>query len=57
MNLTSDTLLPGLNKYAVKLEIENILQEGTNESKQLAIKKSVENQVLCQYTGFICMIK
>lgn len=41
MNLSSDTLLPDLNKYAVKLEIESILQEGTNECKQLAIKKSI----------------
>lgn len=49
--------MPDLNKYASSLEIENIIQSGGKEAQELAMKKSIEDQVLCRYTGFLCVIK
>jgi ubiquitin len=57
MPLVADTLVPALHKYAVKLEMEGLAQEGTKESKEEIIRKSIENQVLSPLTGFICVIK
>lgn len=57
MTLAADTLVTALHKYAVKMEIESLTQEGTPESKAEIVKKSIESQVLSPQTGFICVIK
>ena len=46
-----------MNKYSVKIELENLEKEGTPEIKELVVKKSIENQVLHNSTAFICRIK
>lgn len=50
-------MLADLNKYATSLEIESIIQQGDKQAKEIAIKKSIEGQVLCRHTGFLCIIK
>ena len=55
--MTSDTIVPDLAKYAAKIEMDNIEKENTPESKAELIQKSIENQVLCKNTAFICRIK
>lgn len=55
--LSADTVLADLNKYAASLEIESIIQQGGNQAKETAVKKSIEAQVLCRHTGLLCVIK
>ena len=57
INLSAETMIPDLNKYSVKLELDNIEKQNTSESKEEVVKKSIENQVLHKYTAFICRIK
>lgn len=57
IKLTADTIIPDLNKYTVKLEMDNLNNEATPESKELLIQKSIEHQVLSKYTAFLCRIK
>jgi hypothetical protein len=54
MKLAADTIIPDLNKYSVKKEMDSMENEG---KIGIIISKSVENQVLSIHTAFICKIK
>ena len=56
MSLTLEVMVPQLNKYLTKIEIENLQTEDTIESKEKIIRKSIQNQVLHKSTAFICRI-
>lgn len=57
MKLSPETIVPDLNKFSVKIEMDNLEREDTPDSKKELIAKSIESQVLTRHTAFLCRIK
>lgn len=46
-----------LDKFYYKSQIMELMDNPKAENKAKAIKLSVDQQVLCRYTAFLCKIK
>ena len=57
LSLQPHNWIEDLNKYQASIEIYDLIKQNTPEGKEEAINLSINEQVLCRFTGYICRIK
>jgi len=57
LSLQPHNWIEDLNRYQASIEIYDLIKQNTPEGKQEAINLSINEQVLCRFTGYICKIK